>query len=112
MRPNPPQGTAGVRMPLAQPDLPQRRSSVGPEVVADKPNGSVDESLLDSVRLGNQNRLTGCSPRPIKVCQRTGQPQNLCLRFRPPLALAPIERSALVVDEGAELLKLLTRLWR
>src|SRR5262249_21739260 len=69
--PNPTQNAAGVGVLLSQPNLPERRLAVRPEIFAPQPHGGLNVLFANGWRLG------AAKHGPVQISQRATQAQHM-----------------------------------
>src|SRR5262245_18910944 len=69
--PNPTQNAAGVGVLLSQPDLPERRLAMRPEIFAPQPHGGLNVLFANDLRLG------AAEHGPVQISQRATQAQHM-----------------------------------
>src|SRR5262245_44262230 len=83
--PNPVQRAAGIGVLFSQPDLPEGRPTVGPEIFSPQPHSSLNVLLANGLRLGAT--LHG----PLQVAQRATQSQDMGCTLGDPFPFPAIQ---------------------
>ena len=83
--PNPIQCAAGVGVLFSQPELPERRPTVRPEIISPQAHSGLN------VLLANGLRLWAAEHRPVRVSQRATQSQDMGAALGNPFSFSTIQ---------------------
>ena len=97
--PNPAQRAAGVGMLFGQPNLPERRPTVRPEIISPQPHSGLNVLLANGLRLG------AAEHGPVQVSQRATQSQDMGAALGNPFPFSAIQLCFCLCQKGPKGLK-------
>src|SRR5262245_231598 len=97
--PNPTECAAGIGVLFSQPNLPERRSTVWPEIISPQAHSGLKVLLADGLRLGTTEH------GPIQVSQRATQSQDMGAALGNPFPFPTIQLCLCLCQKGPKSLK-------
>ena len=97
--PNPAQCATGVGVLFGQPNLPERRPTVRPEIISPQPHRRCDVLLVNGPRLGAAEHC------PVQVNQRAAQSQDMGAALGNPFPFSAIQLCLCLCQKGPKGLK-------